>query len=581
EDRVIEVETPEHVSIEYPLAGLGSRFSALLADFLLIAFLFFGVPLAALSLLTVIGLDIPGALVSNVLIPILILYLFGVFWGYFFFFEGFRDGQTPGKKWMSIRVVLDEGHPITIEAAAIRSLVRVIDLQGLGLVGGIFMLLSPRGKRLGDMAASTVVVRELPAEFPEVADLPGSAALPRISDAAFLAIEKYADRRAALRKDARERIAGGIAQRLLRHEALRSEETPDEYIVRFHSEERVRRMGSHRSERAGSAAASSLLRAKRARWEEFRAMAWRLRGKGLRSADEDSVGEFAARYRELTADLARARTYGASTGTLYALERLVGAGHNVFYRPAKQSFRRAWRWVAAGFPALVRRRWLPIAAASVLLFGTGLLSHALVLVRPDLEGQLVPAEMIARAEEAPARREAGTGYIDIPISAGFLASAIVANNIQVSFLCFALGVTAGIGTALVLCLNGFHLGTVLAAFQSRGALDVIGSFVLPHGIIELTAIAIAGGAGLWMGSGLILPGRTTRRTAFTARAKEAVSLIGGVIVLLIVAGLIEGFVSPARIPTSLKLLVAAVAAVSLALYLVGAGRKFSPPPDFG
>src|SRR5687768_9224033 len=93
EDRVIEVETPEHVSIEYPLAGLGSRFSALLADFLLIAFLFFGAPLALLSLLAAMGLAIPGVLVTNVIFPLLVLYTFVVFWGYFFFFEGFRDGQ--------------------------------------------------------------------------------------------------------------------------------------------------------------------------------------------------------------------------------------------------------------------------------------------------------------------------------------------------------------------------------------------------------------------------------------------------------------------------------------------------------
>jgi len=107
---------------------------------------------------------------------------------------------------------------------------------------------------------------------------------------------------------------------------------------------------------------------------------------------------------------------------------------------------------------------------------------------------------------------------------------------------------------------------------------MIGLFVLPHGIIELTAICIAGGAGLWMGSGLLLPGEKTRLAAFAERAKEAVFLIAGVAMLLVVAGLIEGFISPSKISPPAKLAVAALAAAALVLYLARAGRAAPEPP---
>jgi uncharacterized membrane protein SpoIIM required for sporulation len=254
----------------------------------------------------------------------------------------------------------------------------------------------------------------------------------------------------------------------------------------------------------------------------------------------------------------------------------VGSGHNLFYRPARKTAAGFLRWLAGGFPARVRRHWRPILAAALLLYAPAIASYSFLLARPEMERQLVPAEMIARAEEAPSRRASDAGYIDVPISHSFLASAVIANNIQVSFLAFALGVTAGIGTALILVVNGLHFGSVLAVFQNRGVLDVIGTFVLPHGVIELTAIAIAGGAGLLMGSGLLLPGRSTRRAAFAARAREAVSLIAGVILLLLIAGLIEGFISPAEVPAGFKLSVAALAAVALASYLLTAGREPAP-----
>ncbi|MBI1851569.1 MAG: stage II sporulation protein M [Planctomycetes bacterium] len=569
QDRTMAVETPEHVSIEYPLAGLGSRFAALLADLAVIMLVFVALCIAVLLTALMFGTTVGGAPAAIALI----LGGFSLLWGYFFVFEAFRDGQTPGKRWLSIRVVMDGGYPLTVEAAAIRNLIRIIDIQGAGMVGGFFMLLGSRAKRLGDLAASTVVVRELPVEFPEITELSEGVAAPRLNDPAFAALEKYVDRRTAFDVRTRDGLASQLVRRLGALEPKHANESDDAFVVRFHAAERACRAAARLGERAGSAAAVSLLRAKRNRWERFRREAKAVRDNGLRSLGEEGVGSFAARYRELTADLARARTYGASAQTIYALERLVGAGHNLLYRPARQSLRRAGRWLWSGFPRLVRRRWLPIAVASALLYAPGLGAYVLLRTHPEFERQIVSADMISRAEAAPARRAAGTGYVDPPdLGHGLMSTAIISNNVRVAFLAFAAGVSAGVLTAVLLVLNGISLGSSLAVFANRHVLDVIGVFVMPHGVIELTAICIAGGAGLWMGSAFLLPGRKTRRAAFAERAKEAIALIGGVAVMLLIAGTIEGFVSPSKLPDGAKLAFAGVAALALVVYLVGSGR---------
>src|SRR5262249_29480290 len=140
-------------------------------------------------------------------------------------------------------------------------------------------------------------------------------------------------------------------------------------LAALYADESARRRSARLSLRAGSPAAASLLAHKRERWEAFRTEVRAIRAHGLRKLDGDEVAGFAARSREVSADLARSRTYGASGGTLFALERLVGAAHNLFYRPASQSAARIWRWIAADFPRLVRARWKPIALAMLLLYG--------------------------------------------------------------------------------------------------------------------------------------------------------------------------------------------------------------------
>jgi uncharacterized membrane protein SpoIIM required for sporulation/uncharacterized RDD family membrane protein YckC len=575
-DRQVEVETPEHVAIGYELADLGSRFAALLLDGLILLsgglVLWIGLPLLASVL------PLPKWVTSAGL-ALIILASFGWIWGYFFYFEGFTDGQTPGKKRMGIRAVHDGGYPLTARGAAVRNLLRIVDMQpGLTwVVGGLSMMLSGRTKRLGDIAAGTVVVRERLGEpLPEEAAATVAAGPPRLSAEEYAWLARYVARREALDPAVRGRLASQQVGRIARHfpdDPRRQHMSPDGFLVLVQQEEAGRRSAAGLGGASGSAQAASLFRRQRKEWDLYRALLERAQKKGMADLPEREVSRFAALYREVAADLARARTYGGSPALVYMLERAVGAGHNLLYRPAGRSWALLKEWLAAGFPRLVRKRWLPIAAAAALFYLPAAATYAAVRVRPELSRQLVSAEMMSRAEEAAQKEAQGRGYVEVQQAMmPIMSTSIISNNVQVTFMAFAGGILAGLGTVLTLVFNGISLGGVAGVFANHGQSLHLWTFVVGHGAIELTAICIAGGAGLWMGSAMLLPGRRTRREVLVERCREAVSLVAGTTMMLVVAGSIEGFVSPSTLPREVKFTFAAVVALVLVIYLLFAGR---------
>jgi uncharacterized membrane protein SpoIIM required for sporulation/uncharacterized RDD family membrane protein YckC len=579
-DRQVEVETPEHVAIAYELADLGSRFTALLIDFSIIVG---GVTGAALLFAIINALvPIPGVL-TGLGAAVAMVFMFCVFWGYFFYFEAFREGQTPGKRWMGIRVVEDGGYPATARASAVRNLLRFVDLQPIPtcIVGGLAMMLHGKTKRLGDMAAGTVVVREKGgAALPEEAERGAELGPPRLTDDEFAWLARYVARRDSLDPEVRARLsrepAAAFAPRFADDPRQRVT-SPDGFLVMVHTDEASRRSAAGRANASGSPQAAALLRRQRPVWNAYQTLLDRARREGLAALPEREVSRFAGLYREVAADLARARTYGGSPALLYLLERSVGAGHNLLYRPPRRSLKKVAAWARAGFPALVRRRWKPILLAAALFYGPAAISFAVVANDPEVGYELLPATIIARAEEAAAKEKRGEGYVEIrEAMMPQMAGGITTNNVQVTFITFAGGILAGLGTLLLLVSNGIHLGSAAGFFAAHGQSVHLWTFVVSHGALELTAICIAGGAGLWLGSGMILPGRLTRGQALVERGREAVSLIAGTTMMLILAGTIEGFVSPSALPRELKFAFAAVIAVLMVLYLAFAGRGRAP-----
>jgi uncharacterized RDD family membrane protein YckC len=182
----LTIETPEQVAIRFPIAGIGSRFLALLADTLL-QVLAYGILVLLLVLVVsatprLANAPEPGANAEKWFIAALIIFHFLLYWGYFTLFEAFWNGQTPGKRFCKLRVIRDSGRQITLFESMTRNLVRVVDwLPGIYAVGIVTMLCNKRNKRLGDLAAGTLVVHERAAEAP----LWGGSASRTITAAVF------------------------------------------------------------------------------------------------------------------------------------------------------------------------------------------------------------------------------------------------------------------------------------------------------------------------------------------------------------------------------------------------------------
>jgi uncharacterized membrane protein SpoIIM required for sporulation len=194
-----------------------------------------------------------------------------------------------------------------------------------------------------------------------------------------------------------------------------------------------------------------------------------------------------------------------------------------------------------------------------------------VLQSPPLAEQILPPNMTRVVRE-------GRLWTDTPgLLRPFAASVIVSNNIQVSVMAFAGGILLGTFTVYVLILNGLLFGAVFGYTHLYGLDGKLAAFVSPHGYIELTVIFIAGGAGLRMAWAIIQPGLLARRDALAEAARGATLLVIGALPLLLVAGLIEGFVSPSDLPDGLKVAIGPVTGLGLHLFLLGPVLRASKP----
>ncbi|HEY0778094.1 MAG TPA: stage II sporulation protein M, partial [Gemmatirosa sp.] len=295
---------------------------------------------------------------------------------------------------------------------------------------------------------------------------------------------------------------------------------------------------------------------------------------------EDGVRAFAAEYRDAAADLARLTTAlgGRESDDAFRLGRLVSEGHNLLYRRETNAPRTAFHYVLRTLPREVRRAWRPIALAALLLFGPMLTSAVVVARRPALATEFLSAGMRDRAAGSVARARAHTGYIADPAAdRPIMSSGIIANNVQVTYLAFAAGITAGVGTVLALVVNGVDIGGLFGLYHSLGTLPLLLAFVAPHGVLELTAIAVGGGAGFLLAAGVLLPGARTRREAIATNARHAIHLVVFATLLLLVAGTLEGLVSPIPTwPLGAKLAVSGATAAFLAAWLSLGGAPAAP-----
>jgi len=219
-ERSVEVDTGESVAFSYELAGLGSRFLAVFVDMtlqLVGAVVLFG---AVGVVFAVLGPVRQSALVDaagSLLMAAGIFTVFMIFFGYFIFFEWRWNGRTPGKRLLGLRVVRDGGFPVDFIASAIRNLLRIVEFGfGFYAVSAICMLLSPQNRRLGDLAAGTIVVRDARYErgAPIAGGFAGDPLLRDVSSRDRELVHRYLERRSALDGRSRREVAAEIAGRV-------------------------------------------------------------------------------------------------------------------------------------------------------------------------------------------------------------------------------------------------------------------------------------------------------------------------------------------------------------------------------
>ncbi len=584
----VDVETPELVVLTYTIAGVGSRVAAALIDYAicLLAYVVILIGVSSLGSRGLLGGATRGAAWGA---AILYLLLFGILWGYYVLFEGLGDGQTPGKRVLRLRAVRDGGYSVTFGASAVRNLVRLLDMQPVFTYGVAIasVLLTKRGKRLGDLVAGTIVVREGLAKrraAPVVSARGEEAtapALARLTNDEYAVLERFAERRADLTAERRLVLAGQIAARLAPALAdVAGTSAVTKLLALYETERRARARGAVAIRETGAARERhAIVAAGSKAWNAFAARLHVAQGAGLKGLNETEVREFVEHYRDAANDLARLQTAsrGRQDAEVFFLSRLVAAAHNLLYRGTSVTLGTALQALAVNGPREVRRSWRPILLAALVFFVPAVIAHVAVVRDPTVAEIFLPPAMLDRAEEGVERARRGTGYIPDPeLFRPVMASTIIANNVQVTFAAFAFGLTAGIGTLLLLLTNGVAIGGVMGLYASKGIASLLLKFVAPHGVLELSAICIAGGAGLLLAAALLLPGERTRRGALVENGRRAIGLIGVSSVLLIVAGTLEGFVSP--IPSwslGAKLTVSAVSALLLTVYLM-VGREPRP-----
>ncbi|MEO8335617.1 MAG: stage II sporulation protein M [bacterium] len=580
-EQTVDVETPELVVLTYSVAGVGSRVLAGLTDLAICvgAFIVLIIAIASISAGSFALSFDAGASWG---IAIIVLAQFTLLWGYYVLFEGLMDGQTPGKRLHHLRVVRDGGYSVTFGVSAVRNLVRMIDMQPgiFYLVGISSLLVTRRGRRLGDLVAGTIVVREdvraVPAAAKNRRDTTeeSSALQTSLSEDEYTVLSRFVERWSTLDPLKRAALSAQLATRFAA--VLPDDDKPaGQRLLELHQRElRARTRGvASRGETGAGRERQALIAAGMTRWTAFATRLATAQKRGLRVLGEDGVREFVAEYRALSADLARLRTAsaGRSLDEMFYLGRLVAGAHNLLYRDRGMSLHGAVRFLFTDVPREVRRSAGPIALAALLLFGPALIAGVGIVRSPSLATRLLPNAMMQRAEQGVRRARNGEGYIDDPqLLRPVMASTIVTNNVQVTFAAFAGGITAGLLTIFLLVFNGISIGSVAGLYVSKGIGNLLLAFVAPHGVLELFAICVAGGGAFVVAAGLLLPGDRSRGRALVENARRAIRLIAASTFLLVIAGTLEGFVSPIEWwPLEGKLAVSGATLVFLVMYLRG------------
>jgi uncharacterized membrane protein SpoIIM required for sporulation len=301
-------------------------------------------------------------------------------------------------------------------------------------------------------------------------------------------------------------------------------------------------------------------------WQRLDGLLVQAEASGLKSLTGDELRELGLLYRQAAQDLSAVRADRGSRTQEEYLNLLLARAHNRIYSGRKLEPLQIWRFFAVEYPRLFRRMFPYVATALAIFLAGAALGALLTFSRPAFMRLYLGPAMLDKIE----RHEMWAKSI---VSVKPLASSwIMTNNISVTFMAFAYGITAGLMTIKLLFENGLQIGVLSVACAQAHMSRDLWSFVAAHGSLELPSIFIAGGAGLRIATGMLFPGIYTRRDALKRAAMEAIRLLAGTVPLLIIAGTLEGFLSPSGAPVAVKFMTGAVLFLGLGLWLTSGNQ---------
>jgi uncharacterized membrane protein SpoIIM required for sporulation len=301
-------------------------------------------------------------------------------------------------------------------------------------------------------------------------------------------------------------------------------------------------------------------------WTRLEELATRSR-RGARRVSAAELSEMIELYQRTSAHLAHVRTRYDDVGLTARLSFIVGSAQGSIYRRRSNPRSAVATFFTTTFPAAVWHARRQIAVAAFLLFAPAFAMGIWLSVGDHARDALVPPE----TQRVLAEHDFATYYRSEAAAA--FQTHVTTNNIEVSFLAFVSGIFLGIPTAYLLLDNGANVGLDAAVMHAHGHGAQFWGLITPHGLLELTSICVAAGAGLSLAWAIIAPGDRTRAAALARAGQRAVVLVVGVMLTFAVAGFIEAWVTPSNLPTWTRVGIGVVVEAIFLVYAFGLGHR--------
>ncbi len=558
----MRVHLPDQVWIDIHPATFGSRAIAYVLDFAIRWTVFAFCMLIFITVASMLSdygffdiFESIGSVIGEshtIVISLIVLLLFLVEWSYPIYFEVCHNGVTPGKKAMGLSVVNESGLPVTLEASILRTVLLIIDLMpGMGAVAFFSMIFSERSQRLGDLVAGTIVVYEhevFSEEGTYTSTLDDNRKKITIPLDVYNVIDKFRRRRPELTSEVSaqmlDRILGVIFDICtdLDIPDLSTEKKKNKWLdTFFHNAQPEKHTSSQK--------------------KNDHSINWRKINEELRETEHafttfekattpysaSKLLHIARSYRLVCQRYAYLSAFYPDTSEGMRASRLVRLGRRLIYSRRLDTLSEAEPSLLKRVPASFHAIKWHCTISTLLGIGSGLITAAIIQLDPNLAWLFLSEEIAQNLENGELWTESIQGMSSLA------SSQIMVNNIKVTLAAFALGITGGVGTAAIMIFNGVHLGGIFSALTHYNMAGRLLDFVVMHGFLELSVIFVAGGCGLYLGDALISPGSRSRKQALREHGKIVIDLLLFNAGCLVIAGLVEGFLSPYAIPFVIKL----------------------------